>query len=62
MSKYKIIGKRVFIFKGEAPFNGVRTANAEGAVAVLTDAMSEADANQIKEKYTDTLLSVYRVL
>ena len=54
--------KRVFIFNGKAPINGVRTVNAEGAVAVITAAMSEADANQIKEKYADTLLSVYRVL
>lgn len=54
--------KRVFIFKGEAPISGVRTANVEGAAAVLTDVMSEADTNQIKGKYADTLLSVYRVL
>ncbi len=54
--------KRVFTFKGEAPIEGVRTANVEGAVAVLTDVMSESSAKEIKEKYADTLLSVYRVL
>ncbi len=55
--------KRVFIFKGEnAPISGVRTSSIDGATAVLTDAMSEVDAAQIKEKYADTLLSVYRVL
>ena len=55
--------KRVFIFKGEnAPISGIRTASVDGATALLTDAMSEADAAQIKEKYADTLLSVYRVL
>ena len=54
--------KRVFIFKGEAPIEGVRKVTAEGAVAVLTDAMSEAEANKTKEMYADTLLSAYRVL
>lgn len=54
--------KRVFIFKGETPIDGVRTTSVEGAVAVLTDVMSESSAKEIKEKYADTLLSVYRVL
>ena len=53
----------MFIFKGEsAPVNTLRTANCEGAVAALTDAMTESEANEIKEKYADTLLSAYRVL
>ena len=55
--------KRVFVFNSEnAPISGIRTASVEGATAVVTDAMSEADAAQIKEKYANTLLSVYRVL
>ena len=55
--------KRVFVFNGDkAPFSGSDLFVGDGIKAVLTHKMTEALANEYKEQYKDTLLSVYRVL
>ena len=54
--------KRVFILNAAADIEAERVVNTDGTYAYLTASMTEAEAEALKAKLSDNVLSVYRVL
>ena len=54
--------KRVFVLKTAADIDAERAVNTDGTYAYLTTSMTEAEADALKAKLGDKLVSVYRVL